>query len=571
MIKQMLDDVLERVTMGPAVFMLFARDSTLAHAKKIGDMPKALIASAIRNECHRNEMEDIAKEAGGCFAFVPLPGFDSFESLGAVYTEQQLTSTEMYEQLLELRGMVKLAANSDDERHRYKLLFEVTKTFHAAMDVNGVLREIVRSFTELYPAFRCRLLLSHDGEYDGDLPIDIMTYGKDDNNVLATNAYLTGTIRFDSRSLLSYVPLKGKQGVYGVLEITAPPSFTFSEEEAEWLQVLADTGGEALENAILYQQSQRLIADLQIVNHTSHRLNANLRLSDAILFMTEQISRSFQSDEVGFVLFRPVDAFLVLEGSTEYFFEKESERLIRFAGDRLKADMEALFVGDLHKEPLHPHASFRSFMGVPMIQNGELYGMVAVLHAKPYQFSFDEFKLLQSLVHHSTLAFTNALLHEELEKLVITDYLTGLYTRHYLDQQIGKSMQKDGWGCFILLDIDDFKHINDVYGHQVGDEVLVQVAEILQNNCRERDIAARWGGEELAVYLPKVDRASGSKIARRLIRKIGEGTSPRVTASCGISFWGKENEDQTVQGLFNRADQALYSAKGAGKNQVTIL
>ena len=127
-----------------------------------------------------------------------------------------------------------------------------------------------------------------------------------------------------------------------------------------------------------------------------------------------------------------------------------------------------------------------------------------MLQKEPYYFSFDNFKLLQSLIHHSSLAMANSILREELEKMVITDHLTQLRSRNYLDKQMGESMQEDEEGTFILIDIDNFKKVNDTYGHQIGDDILVQVANLIQSNIRESDIGARWGGEELAIYLPKV-------------------------------------------------------------------
>ncbi|HET7658559.1 MAG TPA: sensor domain-containing diguanylate cyclase, partial [Bacillales bacterium] len=258
----------------------------------------------------------------------------------------------------------------------------------------------------------------------------------------------------------------------------------------------------------------------------------------------------------------------ILEGSTPYFHQPGSLAFLREAADKMIKDQEALFVGDLIASPELNALPFQAYIGVPMIQNGEFHGMVAVLHHKPYHFSFDDFKLLQSLIHHSTLALTNSILHEELQKMVITDYLTGLHVRHYLDEQIALSMGRDGCGSFILLDIDDFKAINDTYGHQVGDQILVQVSGIIRRNIRKVDVAARWGGEELAVYLPGVERERGLLVAKRLVERIGRGTRPGATASCGISYWNADMKDDTAEKLFARADRALYTAKGSGKNQV---
>lgn len=179
------------------------------------------------------------------------------------------------------------------------------------------------------------------------------------------------------------------------------------------------------------------------------------------------------------------------------------------------------------------------------------------------------FKLLESLVQHSTLAFMNAMLREELEKIVVTDYLTKLHTRRYLDEVIQTSMGSDASGALILFDIDNFKQINDVYGHQTGDRVLVQVAETVCANIRDGDVAARWGGEELAVYLPKVPLSDAISIARRITEKVREQTIPTVTVSCGVSWWERQGCEDAKQ-LFKRADAALYMAKETGKNCIFV-
>jgi diguanylate cyclase (GGDEF)-like protein len=206
-----------------------------------------------------------------------------------------------------------------------------------------------------------------------------------------------------------------------------------------------------------------------------------------------------------------------------------------------------------------------------MIQSGVLKGVVIVLDQKPYRFSYDHFKLLQSLAHHSTLAFTNAMLHEKLEKLVITDHLTSLYSRSYLDQQIRASLENDGYGTYLLFDVDNFKQINDTHGHQIGDEVLIQVAKIMKENIREEDIAARWGGEELALYLPKVNLEDAKKIAVRIVEAVEYQTEPPITVSCGVSYWHHHKTTRSLKELIKEADDGLYTAKRLGKNRIHVV
>lgn len=125
-------------------------------------------------------------------------------------------------------------------------------------------------------------------------------------------------------------------------------------------------------------------------------------------------------------------------------------------------------------------------------------------------------------------------------------------------------MQEGTQGAFILFDIDDFKYINDVFGHRTGDSVIIQTANVLQKNMTLSDIAARWGGEELAVYLSEVSIQEGLLLAKQIIQQVSEATEPKITLSSGVSSWTDKHDD-SVGELFARADKALYSAKAKGE------
>jgi diguanylate cyclase (GGDEF)-like protein len=456
------------------------------------------------------------------------------------------------------------------EEKKYKQLFRVTEKFHSSMNMDNLLGEIIITLQEVYPSFSYYLLLSQGNHTHSELLIRDLEY--DNENITAMEAYVTGTVRFEEnpqqRGSTLYAPLKGKQGVYGVLVVNAPNTFVFPRNEVEFITLLANTAGSAIENAQLYQQSRKLISDLQLINETSHRLNSSLRLSETIQYMSNQIIKSFDAEEVGFFLYSSKEAVeKILPGSTTFFSTEQAVNYLMYVKEKIQMDNEPLFIGDFcFPEEMGP-AKYRSMMVIPMDLGDHLKGIAIVMHQKPYFFSFDIFKLLQSLIHHSTLAFTNSMLREELEKMIITDHLTKLNSRTFLDEKIQRSMKDDEQGTFILIDIDDFKKVNDTFGHQVGDEVLIQVADLIKSNIREGDIGARWGGEELAIYLPRISLKAGVAIAERLVEKVSEDSNPHVTVSCGVSFWHKEQFD-TYNKLFKRADEALYIAKRTGKNKV---
>ncbi|MYL34099.1 diguanylate cyclase [Pontibacillus yanchengensis] len=456
-----------------------------------------------------------------------------------------------------------------EEEKKYKRLFDVTAKFHSSMNMEEILTEIIDTLRGVYPHFDCYLLLSHDYSSTQHLPIKELKFDNNEIETASAQAYLTGEIQFDElgeQNASFYAPLRGKQGIYGVLQIMSLPPLLFHEEDVEFIKLLANTAGNALENARLYQQSKRLISDLQLINETSHKLNSNLRLTDTISYMANQIKSSFLAEEVGFILYKDhVNCIQdVLSGSTAHFHDPSSEHLRDFVTQKISATHDSVFIGDISTKI---SSEYCSVMAIPMIQNGSLNGLVIVLHTQPYYFSFETFKLLQSLVHHSTLAFANSMLREELEQLVRTDYLTKLCSRKYLDETIHKHIDEQNDGSFLIIDIDDFKKVNDFYGHQVGDRILIQVANIVKEHIGFKGTVARWGGEELAIYLPHTSLFEGYIIGRVLVEKVNQMTNPTVTISCGVSYWDPTIHNE-VKDFFIRADRALYEAKDAGKNAI---
>ncbi len=134
---------------------------------------------------------------------------------------------------------------------------------------------------------------------------------------------------------------------------------------------------------------------------------------------------------------------------------------------------------------------------------------------------------------------------------------------------------KDGVLSLLILDIDDFKHFNDTYGHQCGDMVLKQLAGVLKKCVRSIDILARYGGEEFAVILPNTHAKDAETVARRICDTIrstplsfGSGISVKVTVSIGVGAIGRGQGDKSE--LVRRADSALYAAKAKWKDRVEV-
>ena len=158
---------------------------------------------------------------------------------------------------------------------------------------------------------------------------------------------------------------------------------------------------------------------------------------------------------------------------------------------------------------------------------------------------------------------------ERLEIKATMDGLTRLYNKESAEERIGRLLQEDLCGTLILLDIDDFKTVNDRYGHDRGDEVLRTVAGCLRDAFREDDVLGRIGGDEMLIYM----RNSGEQeLAVRKLEEVQKRLNvlpegwPRVTISAGVACYPADGDDYSA--LFHAADQAMYTAKRSGKNRV---
>lgn len=162
--------------------------------------------------------------------------------------------------------------------------------------------------------------------------------------------------------------------------------------------------------------------------------------------------------------------------------------------------------------------------------------------------------------------------NQQLEVLSVTDHLTGVYNRQYLDQildaEVEKVMRYDARFSIIMMDLDNFKAVNDEHGHLVGDEVLVTCSRLIQSQIRKSDIFGRWGGEEFIVICTGTTLHQACLLSEKIRMAVDEGAFPehiRQTVSLGVAQY---NKGEPVKDCVDRADRHLYKAKQSGKNQV---
>lgn len=455
------------------------------------------------------------------------------------------------------------------QESQFRNLFNVTKMFNSTLDIGQILEGTLNSIENAFPKFKSILILSNDQDRKTSAPYKLFDYTTERNTTV--EAYVSGEITTELAQDLGVrllnIPIVGKQGIYGILQMSTPLDYLFSIRQKEFAVLLARAAGNALENAKLYIQSHRLVSDLQLINETSHKLNMNLSLDEMVVFLRNQLMKFFHPEHVGFV-FIENDEYKISPASTDVFHTMEGHLYIQYVTNHFKSEKDSLFIADFNRL-IESKYEYRSLVAIPLKEQNNITGFSIILHKEPYFFSFDNYKLMQSLIQHSSLAISNSTLRYKLQKMVDRDHLTNLFARNYLDRFVEDAMESDDQGVFVLIDIDNFKRINDTHGHQIGDEILKQIARVIQGMIKNKGVSARWGGEELALYLSHMSLEQGMEMSKQLLAAIPQKTNPSVTVSIGISHWSR-SDNLSFNNLFHNADTVLYEAKNNGKNQLCI-
>ena len=222
----------------------------------------------------------------------------------------------------------------------------------------------------------------------------------------------------------------------------------------------------------------------------------------------------------------------------------------------------------------------RSFILMPIKIEGEETARAVIAADRKYRrLEVNHYDLVALEILADTAATTLARLEmeKELQVLATTDGLTGLLNRHTWMRAAEKELRRAARYklpfSVVMLDIDDFKTVNDTWGHLAGDKVLRKIGKILLQECRSVDIPGRYGGEEFVVLLPHTDIEGAVKLAERLRERIEAedmGIPKSVTATFGVSSYNPEKPDENLDQILLRADKALYRGKKMGKNRVVV-
>lgn len=391
-----------------------------------------------------------------------------------------------------------------------------------------------------------------------------------------------GFIIFPDHTIRSWLglPLIAYGKVIGMLTLDNEQPNYFTEDHERIGRAFADQVAIALEHAHLYQEAMQANEQLRILNEVAQAMSAvSLDLDQIFQKLHEAINQLL-----------PADALLI----THFFTDGTAEDVViegwigdighRYASERsfiftrLQQSHSAL-ISDMSVNGASirdPTGTFRAGVVVGIQGSQRLIGGFAIAHLHAEAYNEGHLRLLELLAAHTATALENATRFAEVERLAITDTLTGLFTRRHFftlaRREFERSQRYQAPIALLMIDIDNFKRVNDTYGHQVGDQVLQEAAARCRLNLRSVDIAGRYGGEEFIILLPGTSREGALAVANRIhqaIRGQPVGTALiilPISASFGLST--SDSDDLSLTALITYADRALYDAKRLGKDRI---
>lgn len=352
-----------------------------------------------------------------------------------------------------------------------------------------------------------------------------------------------------------------------------------------FIETLGESAAAAVRNASLYEDLNARTAQLATLYEIGSALTSVLNLDRVLNLIVDSVTRLIGAEICSIMLLDPTKRYLrirVAKGLPKSVVERTVIKVGEGISGWVAQHGEPLLIKDIESHPIFGRKSdskytTKSLLSVPLKVRGEVIGVLNVNNKVPRGvFVEEDANLLMLFATQAAIAIENAHLYEEVERLAITDGLTGLYVHRYfqeaLENEIKRGLRYKHPISLMMIDIDHFKQLNDTYGHQTGDEVLRRLAEILKSQARGHDIVARYGGEEFAIVLPVTPKDGALSAASRLRRAVE--TTPfkifrktlHITISIGVASCPQDAQNR--EELIGKADQALYAAKRGGRNLV---
>jgi diguanylate cyclase (GGDEF)-like protein len=374
------------------------------------------------------------------------------------------------------------------------------------------------------------------------------------------------------------IPLMVRDEVVGVLDCQSDRINHFDNDTIDLLMLFSTQASMALQNARLYSLERQRARQLQAINAIAQQSTAVLDLEELLSRVCCLIQDAFQVSHVS--LFLREEADMVLRAHHGSLIPRIPQGG-RFPADRepwsrILASAGTLIEKDLRSAPeaVRLFEGSDSRMSIPLVSFGQILGVIGLHSSKPDAFHETDLQSLESVADICATSIQNAHYVERVKQLAYLDGLTGIFNRRFFELRIMEEIERArryGTGlAVIMVDIDQFKRLNDEFGHLLGDEVLRQVSSVFHQQLRKIDVVCRYGGEEFGILLPQTSPEHAIAVAEKLRKTVEQwqfpGVPRTVTISAGVAAF--PDHGTTRDDLVRAADTGLYAAKQAGRNHV---
>ncbi|MGQ9476951.1 MAG: GAF domain-containing protein [Candidatus Bipolaricaulia bacterium] len=382
-----------------------------------------------------------------------------------------------------------------------------------------------------------------------------------------------------------FIPLRSERGIIGHISVDEPRVPQAVDEAVLGpLEVFASLSALAVERAARLQELQRQKERLREIYRFSHRLVGEARLRVEGLFQRalELLEHELDYDYATIQLLRGEELEVVAErlrASWEGSFLGRRLPLGKGLSGWAAAQRQPVRVNDRASDPrfIPSFPGIRAELVVPLLFGEELFGVIDVESKREGAFSPEDEELLSSIAAQLALSLKESFEREALQEMALQDPLTGLYNRRYLHEAMARELERSRrYGhhlALMMIDLDNFREVNNRYGHLKGDEVLRELAQLLRENVRKSDLVFRYGGDEFLILMPETENEAWQAVLR-LKQAVAEwnekrwratGLEIRVGLSIGVTIWRPDKaEERGVEELLAEADRLLYREKRQG-------
>ncbi|TET45873.1 diguanylate cyclase [candidate division TA06 bacterium] len=331
-------------------------------------------------------------------------------------------------------------------------------------------------------------------------------------------------------------------------------------------------------------EDKRARAELAALEQLTVAMQSSLNLQQILNEAVKIVRKKFSYLNIAVLLLQDDGSLRIAahEGYKDLDIPRAESKLASKGGitwQALKA-CKPVVVRDTASEPLYvgSREKLKSEIAVPLRVKKRLVGVLDVEKEGRGSLGRRDVRLLRLIASRIALAAENARLYQEKERLAVTDDLTGIYNyrlfRERLVQEVKRARKEKSKLSLLMLDVDDFKRHNDMFGHLGGDQLLRELAVLLRSNVRKRGLVTRYGGDEFMIILPQCNKEKALLVGERVRKAVEEYSGledgppgSKFTISVGVATYPADASDG--EELVGKADKALYRAKQGGKNRIS--